>query len=165
VLLAVAVTAGGSTASLTEAARASTMSPAKPSSPGRCSEHVVDGVLPSWARAGFSDPRPVMHYELASHGDVVAILWAYPLLSPPPTTHNNKILWVSRVPTNGSPLLISAQRMIGSEAVRPAVPRQVVGGPGPSIINLPLAGCWRLDLRWSGHSDTVDLDYVANRGA
>ena len=140
------------------------MSPTKPPSPGRCAEHAVDGVIPPWARAGFSEARPVMHYELATHGDLVALLWAYPLLSPPPTTHNNKILWVSRVPTNGSPMLISAQRMIGSEAVGPAVSRQVTGGPGPSIIDLPLAGCWHLDLRWSGHRDTMDLEYVANRG-
>ncbi len=111
-------------------AGASAMSAATPSSPSRCAEHAVNGIIPSWARAGFSEPRPVMHYELADHGDVVALLWAYPLLSPPATTHNNKILWVSRVPTNGSPLLISAQRMVGSEAVGAAVPRQVAGAPG-----------------------------------
>jgi len=164
-LLALAAIAGGSMPSLAGAADASAMSPGKLPTPSSCAEHVVDGVIPSWARAGFSEPKPVMHYELASHGDVVALLWAYPLLSPPPTTHNNKILWVSRVATNGSPLLISAHRMVGSEAVGPAVQRQVAGGPGPSIINLPLAGCWHLDLRWSGHSDTMDLDYVVNRGA
>jgi len=30
------------------------------------------------------------------------------------------------------------------------VNRLVRGGPGPSIINLPTAGCWRLALRWAG---------------
>ncbi len=106
-----------------------------------------------------------MHYELGNQGEVVALLWAYPLLSPAPTTHNNKILWVSRVTDNGSALLISAQRMVGTEAVGAAVQRQVVGGPGPSIINLPRAGCWRFHLRWSGHRDTLDLDYVAGPSA
>jgi hypothetical protein len=38
--------------------------------------------------------------------------------------------------------------------------RHVDGGPGPSIIDLPKAGCWTLDLRWSGHTDTVRLEYV-----
>jgi hypothetical protein len=42
------------------------------------------------------------------------------------------------------------------------VKRQVVGGPGPSIINLPVAGCWRLNLRWSGHSDVLDVSYKPN---
>jgi hypothetical protein len=40
----------------------------------------------------------------------------------------------------------------------------VNGGPGPSIIDLPAAGCWRLDLRWAGHSDTVDIRYARNSG-
>jgi hypothetical protein len=150
--------------SVADAAGATAVPTTKLPSSSRCAEHAIDGVIPPWARAGFSETRPVMHYELADQGDVVAILWAYPLLSPPPKTHNNKILWVSRVPTNGSNLLISAQRMVGSEGVGPAVQRQVAGGPGPSIINLPLAGCWRLRLRWSGHVDTMDLDYVQNRG-
>jgi hypothetical protein len=103
-----------------------------------------------------------MDFEIGRHGEVVALLWAYPLLSPPPTTHNNKILWVSRLTTNGSTLLISAQRMTGSKPVGQAVHRQVAGGPGPSIIDLPMAGCWRLDLQWSGQRDSLDLDYVGN---
>jgi hypothetical protein len=42
-----------------------------------------------------------------------------------------------------------------SEPVR----RTVAGGPGPSIVDLPAAGCWRLALTWSGHTDTMDLVY------
>jgi hypothetical protein len=37
--------------------------------------------------------------------------------------------------------------------------RVVPGGPGPSIVNLPQAGCWRLTLAWSGQTDTLDLAY------
>jgi hypothetical protein len=81
------------------------------------------------------------------------------LLAPPPKTHNNKILWVAKIPAGGPPLLISAQRMVGGAPVGGAVRRQVPGGPGPSIINLPAAGCWRLSLAWSGHTDSLDLDY------
>jgi hypothetical protein len=103
-----------------------------------------------------------MHYELSGDGDIAALLWAYPLLAPPPTTHNNKILWVSHISTNGSPLLIAARRVIGSKVVGQVVKRQVAGGPGPSIIDLPVAGCWRLNLRWSGHSDVLNLNYLAN---
>ena len=120
--------------------------------------------LPIWARAGFSDPEPRMPYVLGAHGSIAAILWADPLLSPPPKNHNNKILWVSRAPTQpGSDLRISAQRVENSRAVGHTVTRRVRGGPGPSIINLPTAGCYRLSLHWSGHADTLNLDYAPNR--
>jgi hypothetical protein len=129
-----------------------------------CQPHVVDGVIPSWAQAGFRPPDRRMPYEIGAHGRIAALLWAYPLLAPPPTTHNNKILWVSDVSTSGAPLVISAQRMIGSDPIGHLARRTVVGGPGPSIINLPVAGCWRLELRWSGHGDTLDLEYLSNPG-
>ena len=94
----------------------------------------------------------------------MAILWADPLLSPPPTTHNDKILWVSRhASTPGSALTISAQRVVDSGAVGPIVSPSVPDGPGPSIINLPAPGCWHLILRWSGRTDTLDVRYMLNR--
>jgi hypothetical protein len=39
----------------------------------------------------------------------------------------------------------------------------IAGGPGPSIVNLPTPGCWRLTLGWAGQVDTLDLRYLANR--
>jgi len=126
-----------------------------------CAPHVVGGVLPSWARAGFTEPNPRMNYELGRDRDIAAILWKNPLLAPPSATARNKILWVSRVSVSGAPLLIDAQRMVGSRLVGAAVRRRVDGGPGPSYIDLP-AGCWRLTLRWSGHSDSLDVRYVPN---
>jgi hypothetical protein len=130
-----------------------------------CSPHVVDGVIPSWAQAGFSERNPTMDYELGTSATIVALLWAFPLESPPPASHSNKILWVSRLPVQGTALLISAQRMVGTQRVGAAVQRQVAGGPGPSIIDLPEAGCWRLALHWSGHNDHLDLSYSNNRGS
>jgi hypothetical protein len=53
--------------------------------------------------------------------------------------------------------------MNGSTLVGAPVTRKVFGGPGPSIINLPSAGCWRLTLRWSGRSDSLDLQYQRRR--
>jgi hypothetical protein len=134
------------------------------SPPSLCRARVTVGVLPVWARAGFSDPRPRMPFVLGRKGRIAAILWADPLQSPPPKDHNNKILWVSRAPSvPGSDLRIRAQRMNGSRPLGAAVSRSVIGSPGPSIINLPSAGCWRLTLRWSGRVDTLDLRYVASR--
>jgi hypothetical protein len=40
------------------------------------------------------------------------------------------------------------------------VQRTVAGGPGPSIVDLPAPGCWRLTLRWAGRADQVDLAYA-----
>jgi len=126
-----------------------------------CAPRVVDGTLPVWAQAGFHPPTQAMHYELGQAGGIAAILWQYPLLSPPSQQVANKILWVSRLPQNpGSPLVIEAQRMVAGKQAGAPVRRQVMGGPGPSYVNLPAAGCWRLNLSWSGRHDTLDVDYV-----
>jgi hypothetical protein len=137
-----------------------------PSRVSACASQVKVGVLPTWARTGFSDPKPRMPYELGRGGNIAALVFGFPLLSPPSRTHNNKILWVSRVATHpGSNLRIAAQRMHGTQPVGTPVSRSVPGGPGPSIINLPASGCWRLTLRWSGRVDSIDLNYGTNPDA
>ncbi|MGA9762685.1 MAG: hypothetical protein WBQ14_09700 [Gaiellaceae bacterium] len=129
-----------------------------------CNPHVLRGTLPVWARGGFHPPTQHVPHVVGASGKITAILFAYPLRSPPPRDHRNKILWVARVTPNlGADLLISAQRMTGQTKVGSPVERTVKGGPGPSIINLPAAGCWRFSLRWGSASDSVDLAYVANR--
>src|SRR5207253_1242651 len=126
-----------------------------------CNAQVQLGALPKWARGGFSDPR--IPHVLGRSGRIVAALFAYPLLSPPDARRRNKILWVARRTPDASPLRIHAQRMSGSSPVGTPVTRKVSGGPGPSIINLPSPGCWRLTLRWSGRVDSLDLDYRQRR--
>lgn len=125
-----------------------------------CHSQVLKGVLPTWARTGFSDPRPRLPHVLGRSGRIAALVFGYPLQSPPSKTRNNKILWVSKGPLKElSNLRISAQRMDGSRLVGRPVRRLVVGGPGPSIIDLPAAGCWRMGLAWSGRRDQLDLTY------
>jgi hypothetical protein len=125
-----------------------------------CASGVHEAVLPTWARTGFSDERPVMQYALGASGRIAAIVFGFPLLSPPGKTRNNKILWVSHSAVRPlSDLRIRAQRMVGTRSVGPVVLRTVDNGPGPSIVDLPAAGCWRLALTWSGRSDTLDLRY------
>jgi hypothetical protein len=102
-----------------------------------------------------------MHFELGRADAIVALLWKFPLLSPPAKNVANKVLWVSHLSTNGSPLAIRAQRMTGTKLEGPAVRQTVAGGPGPSYLNLPTTGCWHLDLSWSGHVDSLDLDYLS----
>jgi hypothetical protein len=121
---------------------------------------VSKAVLPVWARGGFSGPRPRMPYAVGHSGRIAAIVYGYPLRSPPAQGRNNKILWVSRIwPKTPAPLWIRAQRMDGGRAIGAPVRHIVPGAPGPSIIDLPAAGCWRLTLTWSGRRDSLDLAY------
>jgi hypothetical protein len=100
-----------------------------------------------------------MRYELGASGRIAAIPFGT-LNSPPAADHTNKILWVSHVsPRSEGSLRILAQRMTGTRRAGTPVMRAVNGGPGPSIINLPSPGCWRLTLRWSGWTDQLDLQY------
>jgi hypothetical protein len=71
---------------------------------------------------------------------------------------SSKILWVSRVNQGAfTPLRIQATLNGANQTVT----RQVAGGPGPSIIDLPAAGCWSVNLSWSGHHDHLTLRYSA----
>ena len=155
----VGVAVAAMTLGLAAASRVAVASPEP--GPTACQARVPLRVLPVWARLGFSDPNPRMPYVLGQDGKIAAIQFADPLVSPPSKRYNNKILWVSRRPfASGSDLQISAQELVGTTAVGPLVHRTVTGGPGPSIIDLPSAGCWQLKLRWSGRSDTLDLRYA-----
>ena len=105
-----------------------------------------------------------MPHVLGESGRIVAILFGYPLRSPPAARRNNKILWAARQPPRGSAALwIRAQRLDGDRPVGVPVRRIVAGGPGPSIVDMPEPGCWRLALTWSGGTDTLDLAYGTER--
>jgi hypothetical protein len=130
----------------------------------QCRSDVRYGPLPTWARGGFSPPDRPISYVHGARGDIVAILWARhdPLVSPAPANRRNKILWVSRLGGRvGSNLQIRARRTVGPVAVGPVQTREVLGGPGPSGINMPAPGCWLFKLSWSGHTDSVALEYSA----
>ncbi len=126
-----------------------------------CDSRVEMGSLPDWARAGFSGDARAPHV-LGAKGEIVAVLFGHPLRQPRDEESSNKILWVSRPaktssdPSAPAPLTITAT-LDGTET---RVTREVTGGPGPSIIDLPQAGCWHLELRWSGRTDTMNLVYA-----
>jgi hypothetical protein len=127
---------------------------------GPCRSAVVNTVLPSWARGGFSDPTPSVPHVMGDDGDIVAILFGRTLHSPPSDEVNNKILWVGTTGADpGGSLEIDAVLAGTSRHVS----REVQGGPGPSTIDLPAAGCWHLELTWGerpDQQDSLDLDYV-----
>jgi hypothetical protein len=144
--------------------RAASMTASRPATANPCASAFVYGPLPAWARAGFNPPSMAMPHVLGSRGGIVAVLWARhdPLVTPTPPNRTNKILWVSKLPlSTGSSLEITAQRLIDGAAAGAVQRRMVAGGPGPSEIDMPTAGCWQFTLRWSGHVDTLDLPYAA----
>jgi hypothetical protein len=126
-----------------------------------CSPEVVTAVVPDWARAGFGDAAPTMPYEVGRSGEIAALVFGFPLVVPPSTARTNKILWVSRQATTADRLDISAQQMDGATPVGDPVKQSVAGGPGPSIVDLPTAGCWRFTLSWADRTDSLDLEYAA----
>lgn len=125
-----------------------------------CAGHPPVSPLPVWARSGFSPPDQAMPHVMGEAGNIVAILWANrdALRSPSPQHRSNKILWVSRIPLAAPhPLVIKGTLADGTRTMTVAVP----GGPGPSIIDVPVPGCWTFHLRWSAHTDELKLRYVA----
>jgi hypothetical protein len=129
-----------------------------PSPATGCGSAVLTDPLPTWARAGFGTDGGGIPHVLGRHGDILGVLFGGRLSAPPAPDRSNKILWVSRLPvTRGDPLEITAQL----DGTTQAVNREVAGGPGPSIIDLPSPGCWHVTLSWSGNTDAMDLIYQA----
>ena len=125
---------------------------------GSCPAVVQTGSLPTWARGGFTPANQTIAHVVGAKGDIAGVLFGFPLTSPPRADRSNKILWASRPQVEvGSDLKIHAT-LDGTSTV---ANRKVEGGPGPSIVDLPKPGCWTLDLQWSGHTDTIRLNYVA----
>ncbi len=126
-----------------------------------CRAQVHHDVLPVWMRAGFSGPKPRVPYAVGQKGAIGAVIFGWPLKSPPLQNRNNKILWVPRRYSKTiAPFWIRLQLMQGNQTVGAPIRKIIPTGPGPSIIDVPAAGCWRLTFSWSGRRDTLDLDYT-----
>ncbi len=112
------------------------------------------GVLPVWARTGFSEAEPVMPYVRSRSGRVLGILFGS--WSPGDGGRQaRKVLWVwNEGPDAGSPVRLSAQRDGVGAVVTEGLPMPW----GPSTVELPSSGCWRLTLSSGTWSDTVDVD-------
>ena len=123
-----------------------------------CRESILRSSLPRWARGGFVGGNPP--YVFGQHARIVAVLFR-PLSVDPQASRSNKILWVSRPKlTHPDDLLINGRNLSTNETVK----LKVAGGPGPSTIDVPSPGCWRLNLTWSGHSDSIDLQWRPRGG-
>lgn len=121
-----------------------------------CVSKVIQDALPTWARTGFRGDGSGIPHVVSEHGDIIAVLFDYPPVASSDPNVVNKILWISRLPQQAmQPLTIKAA-LYGTGM---SAAREIATGPGPSGVNLPKAGCWRLALNWSGHTDTMRLKF------
>ena len=131
----------------------------QPATPASSCAPIRSAVLPTWARAGFSDKEPSMPFVTSKSGAMVAIIFADPLISPALPNLGNKILWVTNDDDSaGDGLHITGHLENGSATMTATVE----GGPGPSLIDVPQPGCWQFDLAWGSHRDTIDIAYATS---
>ena len=109
--------------------------------------------LPTWAGMGFAHPKDPIPHLVGTRGTIIAVPFGWPLRDHQPTGHNNKILWIARSGTG--PLRIVATDQSTGESVTKVLP----AAPGPSVVNMPKAGCWRFTLNWSDQHDELLIRY------
>jgi hypothetical protein len=122
--------------------------------PAQACGPVDRGVLPTWARTGFSDAQPKIPHVIGQRGEITAILFEDMTSG----DREKKVLWVAREPWTGTTDL-----RIDARDGKDVVERTVAGGPGPSGLELPHNGCWDLTLRWADKQDSLSLRYGASR--
>ncbi|MHC5904928.1 hypothetical protein ACVNF4_13645 [Streptomyces sp. S6] len=140
----------------------STRTAARSETDGRCRPMVEQGSLPSWARKEFEQDGPQRHM-VGDKGEIVAVLFGYPYHAPAAKGRENKILWVAKDSEDSAGMgpdrkLIIKASLAGTKEV---VTRSISGGPGPSLVDMPKPGCWKFSLSWPGHSDSLDVEYLA----
>lgn len=105
--------------------------------------------------------KPHLPYAVGDKGAIGAVRFGWPLKSPVLPNRNNKIRWVPRHSSGTiAPFWIRLQLMNGNQAVGAPIRKIIASGPGPSIVDVPTPGCWRLTFNWSGRRDTLDLNYT-----
>jgi hypothetical protein len=130
---------------------------------GGCADTVLtDAVPPVWAQGGWSHtngtPWPVP-WALGTQGTTVAYLFATQLVagrSPRVDGSQNKVLWEAKAYPSGANVVVEGHPFGQS---RPVV---TVAG-GPSITDVPTAGCWTFRLSWrsSGQQYSSNINLQA----
>jgi hypothetical protein len=148
----------------------STQTPGTPSAAtfhtlaGGCAGTVLtDAEPPAWAQGGWNHqkgtPWPVP-WAWGTDRDAVGFVFATQLVagpSPRVDGSNNKVLWETKDFPSGSHVTVDGH---------PAgVPQPVVTvAGGPSIVDVPTAGCWIFRLSWTAnngsHSSTISLQVL-----
>jgi hypothetical protein len=134
--------------------------------PGGCgSTTVYEGGPPQWLvdAAGGADAPSTLPYLSSASGLIGGFIFGYPLRAGRHGDPANKILWAVATARNGSPLDIEGHRQgTTSPAVTYGFPDNA--SPGeiyPSIVDVPLPGCWSFTLSWGSGEAQVQLAFVA----
>lgn len=129
--------------------------------PGCGFTQIVKGGTPAWLHSleGSSTYQEVVPYALSDPPTVAGFLYGYPLRAGHPTDRNNKILWLVELPPRAGSLDVTAHLIdAASQTVRYSF-AFLSSGDVPSIVDVAQAGCWQIDLAWSGHHASLDLLY------
>jgi hypothetical protein len=132
---------------------------------GGCAGTVLtDAEPPVWAQGGWTHPKGTpwaVPWALGTQGNTVAYVWANPLVAGLSTTAagtGNKVNWESKDYPAGSSSMMVEGRPLGQ--TQPVV---TIANGGPSIVDVPTAGCWTFRLTWNAngqHSSTINLEYL-----
>jgi hypothetical protein len=131
---------------------------------GGCSGTVLtDAEPPMWAQAGWTHPKGTpwdVPWAFGSNNASVAYVFAGQLVAgPSPRVNgtNNKVLWVGEDHPFGDGATIEGHPLGQSQ---PLV--TIVGGP--SITDVPTAGCWTFKLSWKANgkqnTSTINLEVL-----
>jgi len=130
---------------------------------GGCAGTVLtDAVPPTWAQDGWTHTKGTpwgVPWALGTQSSTVAYVFATQLVagtSPRVNGTSNKILWESRDNPSGAAVTVEGRPLGQSQPV-------VTIAGGPSIVDVPTAGCWTFRLSWSAsgqHSSTINLEVL-----
>jgi hypothetical protein len=156
--------AGGCTTSPTTTAQVQTSQKAAVHSfNGGCAGTVLtDAEPPVWAQGGWSHaqgtPWPVP-WAFGTQGDTVAYLFATQLVagtSPRVDGSQNKVLWEAKDRPSGGNVIVEGHPLGASQPI-------VTIPGGPSITDVPTAGCWTFQLSWTSvgtHTSIINLEVL-----
>jgi len=156
-LLAVSLACSGGTAKPAGVASA-------PAVPTSCTGSATrTGSVHGWVdvAGGHNNPTGVP-FTVDQTQTVAGFVFGYPLRAGHPEDPANKILWVVRLPHGGSALTITGHPL-GAATPLVKVVQPADSGPGeiyPSIVDMPTAGCWVLDLAWASNHTSLALPYA-----
>ena len=123
-----------------------------------CGAGLLPGPPPPWTATA---KPPDLAYAAGSAQQIVAVPLVT-LRAPSSDGIANKVLWVSRVARGGAALRITAHPT-GADAPVVMLELPASAGPGeiyPSIVDVPVPGCWSFELRWGANVDTVVLAFL-----
>src|SRR5438094_4227393 len=124
---------------------------------------VLRGGIPDWlGTAGGNNNPTFLRYVIGHPALVAGFLFGDPLRAGHPENPSNKVLWVVRMPRDGSPLVVDGHPLGGTEP-QVHLTQPANSGPGeiyPSIVDVPSAGCWQFDLQWAHSHVQVELNYI-----